>query len=80
MAAILSSGELKLRIILEPFPNPDTTTVNEHPLVTTLLSGFVNAKPVNSCFETRTRLVEFFTSEYFGELLELVEIPLNKYM
>ena len=49
---------------LERFRDP-TITVSEQPHVTSSLSLFVNAKPVESCFEKRVRLVQFL-----GELLE----------
>ena len=59
----------KLCIKLERFRDPtitDTVTVSEQPHVTSSLSVFVNAKPVESCFEKRTRLVQFLV-----ELLSL---------
>ena len=56
------------RTTLERFRNPtitDTITVNEQPYVTSSLSVFVNANPVESWFKKRVRLVQFL-----GELLE----------
>ena len=44
----------------------DTITISEQPHLTSSLSIFENAKPVESCFEKRIRLVQFL-----GELLEL---------
>ena len=57
---------------LERFRNPtirDTITVSEQPHVTSLLSVFINANPVESCFEKRVQLVQF--------LEELFEFKLN---
>ena len=54
---------------LERFRDPtitDTVTVSEQPHVTSSLSVFVNAEPVESCFEKRARLVQFLV-----ELLSL---------
>ena len=65
-------------LVIERFRNPtitETITVSEHPRVTSSLSLFWNAKPVKSCFETRARLVEFFTSK--DKIIGL-EIPLGK--
>ena len=55
--------------IIERFRDPtitDTVTVSEQPHVTSSLSVFVNAEPVESCFEKRARLVQFLV-----ELLSL---------
>ena len=55
--------------VLERFRDPtitDTVTVSEQPHVTSSLSVFVNAEPVESCFEKRARLVQFLV-----ELLSL---------
>ena len=55
--------------ILEMFRNhmiTDTIAVNEQSHMTSSLSLFVNAKPVESCFEKRVRLVQFLV-----ELLSL---------
>ena len=55
-------------MLVERFRDPTITgtiTVSEQPHVTSSLSVFVNAKPVESCFEKRVRLVQLF-----GELLE----------
>ena len=54
--------------LIERFRNPtitDTITVSEQPHVTSSLSVFVNAKPLESRFEKRVRLVQFL-----GEFLE----------
>ena len=56
-------------MLLERFRDPtitDTITVSEQPHVTSSLSVFVNANPVESCFEKRVRLVQFLV-----ELLSL---------
>ena len=50
------------KVILERFRNhtiTDTITVSVQPHVTSLLSVFVNANPVESCFEKRVQLVQF---------------------
>ena len=60
---------LVTREVLERFWDPtitDTVTVSEQPHVTSSLSVFVNAEPVESCFEKRARLVQFLV-----ELLSL---------
>ena len=54
--------------LIERFRNPtitDTITVSEQPHVTSSLSVFVNAKPLESRSEKRVRLVQFL-----GEFLE----------
>ena len=62
-------------LIIERFRNPTITiTVSEQPHVTSSLSVFVNAKPVESCFEKRVRLVQFL-----GELLEFKLNKINRY-
>ena len=56
------------QVTIERFRDPtitDTIMVSEQLHVTPSLSVFVNAKPVESCFEKRVRLVQFL-----GELLE----------
>ena len=58
-----------MNLPLERFRDPtitDTVTVSEQPHVTSSLSVFVNAEPVESCFEKRARLVQFLV-----ELLSL---------
>ena len=53
---------------IERFRNPTNTatiTVSEQPHVTSSLTVFVNANSVESCFEKRAQLVQFF-----GELLD----------
>ena len=48
--------------LLESFRNPtitNTITVSEQPHVTSSLSVFVNANPVESCFGKRVQLVQF---------------------
>ena len=55
-------------VTLERIRNPtitDTITVSEQLHVTSSLSVFVNAEPVESCFEKSVRLVQFL-----GESLE----------
>ena len=55
-----------LQSLLERFRNlaiTHTIMVSEQTLVTSSLYVFVNAKPVESCFEKRIRLVKLFIAE-----------------
>ena len=54
---LIRSGQLEE---IERFRNPtvtDTITISERPLVTSSLSVFVNAKPVESCLKKRVRYI-----------------------